>query len=382
MRLADERLKGGFETKNLFYLSVTWLSQDTFGGARLLREVADAWIQQKFSHAGQKYTNEVPELTDCEINAIPGARTRLSGLDAVEFTVLERVGDRFQIKSDEHRYWTSQGGKFAESYESLRAEHEEILSVQRLGLGPSARQEREEAAAETAEPSTNSGATCEVLDSLDALKSQYGVQAEVVSEVAGINILVAKDASIWLLSTKEKKHVPKYSLLGGYGTGQYVASSDAGEGVDFNVTSDSTTVQLDMSSFRAEGSGVSTMTMYKMLLLAEREHNMTTHTVTWLKVQRKDQVEAGTDGFDISVKTPMKFKCLSDPRASSEGPKTTCKNVFAQCLKSTSTGTTIGKCFRFRYERIGGTFKVQRPYVVTLVALCLEHGKPMKVASL
>lgn len=108
MRLADREFKGGFNTKNLFYLSVGWLSKDGFGQARLTREVTDAWIQRKFKHGGQEYTTEAPDLSPQEIEGIPGGKASLGQLDEVKFEVLERTGDKMTIKADEHKYWMSQ----------------------------------------------------------------------------------------------------------------------------------------------------------------------------------------------------------------------------------------------------------------------------------
>lgn len=36
---------------------------------------------------------------------------------------------------------------------------------------------------------------------------------------------------------------------------------------------------------------------------------------------------------------------------------------------------------RYRFERVGGNFKIQRPYVMTLKALSLKKDKPMKLSK-
>lgn len=116
-----------------------------------------------------------------------------------------------------------------------------------------------------------------------------------------------------------------------------------------------------------------------MLLLAEKEQNVTTHSISWLKVERKQDVEAGTDAFNVSVKTPMKFKCVKKDEA--ENAQTwTCKNVFSKLVPKIADCTVIGKSFRFRFERVGGSFKVQRPYVITQKSISLEKGKPLKIS--
>ena len=104
MRLSNQELKGGFKTDMLFYHSVQWISKDTFGHARLLREVCDSWTARKFEHAGHKFSMEAPELSAEEVDSIPGGRASVGSFDQMTFEILERVGDRMQIKADEHKF--------------------------------------------------------------------------------------------------------------------------------------------------------------------------------------------------------------------------------------------------------------------------------------
>ena len=103
MRLANAEFKGGFKTDQLFYHSVQWIMKDTFGHARLTREITDAYTQRKFEHGGHRFSLEAPELSNEEIDSIPGARASLGALDTLKFECLERVGDRMMIRNDEHR---------------------------------------------------------------------------------------------------------------------------------------------------------------------------------------------------------------------------------------------------------------------------------------
>ena len=148
--------------------------------------------------------------------------------------------------------------------------------------------------------------------------------------------------------------------------------------MEFNITSDSTVLQLDLATFRADGSGISTLSLYKMLVMAELEKSLTNTSVSWLKVERKTNIEAGMDGFDISVKTGMKFCRVKDPK---ENEKVTCKNICGIYINAVKGSKAVGKCFRFRFERVGGTFKVQRPYVMSTAGISLEKGKPLKISA-
>lgn len=104
MRLANQEFKGGFRTENLYYQSVQWIMKDEFGHARLTREITDAWTARRFEHGGHRFNVEAPELSQEEIDSIPGARASLGNLDSFKFEILERIGDRMMIKGDEHKY--------------------------------------------------------------------------------------------------------------------------------------------------------------------------------------------------------------------------------------------------------------------------------------
>ena len=104
MRLANQEFKGGFRTDQLYYQSVQWLMKDVYGHVRLTREITEAYTQQKFEHAGQRFSMDAPELSQEEIDSIPGARASLGSLDSLKFEALERVGEKMVIKSDEHRH--------------------------------------------------------------------------------------------------------------------------------------------------------------------------------------------------------------------------------------------------------------------------------------
>ena len=380
LRLKEESLPGGFCTRNLYYHSVSWLAKDKFGAARLLREVADAWVSQRFSHCGQKFSKEEPALTQAEINSIPGAASSMSSLDAMSFNVLERVGNKMEIKKDEHVFWASQGGQISEEYEKLRKEHLELIGVECPNVGGSAGSGGKGAEASESGGQQDEDSKFETAESADKLKEQFGLAHRVSSEVQGVEILITNQGAIWLLSQNDDKVVPRHSQLGGFGTGQYVPRAHQDNGVEFNLTADSAIVQLDMSTFRTDGSGVSTMSLYKMLMLAEKEKNMTNLAVSWLSVSRKTDatIEAGMDGFEIVVKTPTKFCRVEDPRANQQ---VTCKNLFGQYMAQVTGSSAMGKCFRFRFERVGGSFKVQRPYVISVAAISLKKGQPLKVSE-
>ena len=130
LRLEKLNVKG-FSTENLYYHSCGWLSTDDFGAGRLVREVTNSYLAGKFAHCGSKFSSEAPELSQAEIESVPGAAASLGSWDGLKFEVLERAGESMQIKQDEHRYWVCQTGAIAEQYTTLRNAH--VKLVERVG---------------------------------------------------------------------------------------------------------------------------------------------------------------------------------------------------------------------------------------------------------
>ena len=89
--------------------------------------MCDAWIQKKLDYGGQQVQTEPPPLTDAEVEAVPGGKASLGNLDSIHFEILERSGEKMVIRTDEHKFWTSQGGEVTENYNLLREKHLDLI---------------------------------------------------------------------------------------------------------------------------------------------------------------------------------------------------------------------------------------------------------------
>ena len=220
----------------------------------------------------------------------------------------------------------------------------------------------------------------EKLDSLDALKSEQEIEADVVSEISGVRVLLTKSGQVWLFCEKDKL-IAKNSQVGGYGTGQYVKDSDVAPGLTYTFPQkDRTMVQLDETSIRdsCPTGSVLTMTLYKLLITIEKEQKATEVKLSYMTAVRKADgaLEAGADAFELTMTQEMKFKCIEDPKV-----KISCKNIFAKCIPACDSGSILSTCFRFRYEKVGQSLKAVKPYVICKSAVQLEGNKPLKVAG-
>lgn len=239
-----------------------------------------------------------------------------------------------------------------------------------------------EGQATTEEPtSTPARPTFVEVESLSKLEETHGgIELKVNSEAGGVELILCKDGTIWLLCGQNRT-IPKHSVLAGFGTGQWLPEAECTDGgVPFAVPhGDRTLVQIDEASFSTEAQGNQTLTLYKLLLRAETEKQLTEHRVSFLKVERKATVEAGQDGFEVTIKNGMTFKCLRDPRTQQGEERLTSKNFFSKCLASLPRETAM-VVFRFRYERVGQNFKIQRPYVIASVPISLRKDVPLKLS--
>lgn len=218
-------------------------------------------------------------------------------------------------------------------------------------------------------------------DSLEKLKEQEKIEHQVPSEVSGIQIMLTDKGHVYLISDREKV-LPVSSQLGGFGAGQYSKAAECGAGISFKLPDkDRTTVQVDESTMRenAATGAVATLSLYKLLIRTEREKGVTAHKLSYHSVSRLADVQPGSDGFSIEPKEDMKFK-LVQTGANGEPSKIVCKNIFSKCpidLLEQSQHVTVA--FRFRFERVGLSLKVQKPYLITKAPLTFRKGEPLRV---
>ena len=120
-------------------------------------------------------------------------------------------------------------------------------------------------------------------------------------------------------------------------------------------------MQFDHSSLTPESSRVEVLSMYRLLILLEKSTKLTEHKVSYTDCKRlKPSAGSTPDGFELTINAAHKYTSLTDLEK-----KPNAKNMFAQTVETLSSSTYLRTCFRFRYERVHGALKVQKPYVVT-----------------
>ena len=124
-----------FDCKNrLHYLGIHFLDKADFGRMRLVREITEAWMDQKLKITGFEFSSTPPKVADEEIKKIPGADVALGGFDALKLEVLVREGSSINIRPDETKFFRSINDAICEDFETLQKDHQENHAGSHLAL--------------------------------------------------------------------------------------------------------------------------------------------------------------------------------------------------------------------------------------------------------
>lgn len=153
---------------------------------------------------------------------------------------------------------------------------------------------------------------------------------------------------------------------------RYVPQEEDGPGVSLAWTlGDKTLVQVDRSSILPEQTHQEVMTLYKFLTLLERVKRITEYKISYSECARSGQGPADT--FNICLKHPHKYKLLNTSERSSS------KSFFAKSIDEIERSSVAAKVFRFRFERVTGCVKIQKPYVMVVKGMTLQPNVPIQI---
>ena len=386
---------------NLFYLSCHTLDSSDFGKARICRMLTDKWLNNEMSYAGLKFDTAVPEVTEAELKNIPGHEAVLESVDKLEFEVLVRRGSSFIINPDEERKWSSLSTT-SDQFEQLKNNHhvrykDVLASVAKFGgsrAAPSAAtaqtapppvedEEPEQQQQQQPEGQQQDGAKPREFENIEAIKAETKIVYEVPSDIPGVKIITTEKGQVILLS-ETVRQLSKGQQLGGFGSGQYIPSADGIPHLPLTYDcGDKTKVQVEEGSIRRDSTATPVMTLYQLLVLVERTFKVNAHKISYTDVERTAD-DSGRDTFKVKLSKPMIFKFLDDDREEGENPSkkqkkaVNGKSVFRYTLDALKKSAFIQSVFRFRYEKIGQSLKLMKPYVVLSQNIKLDAKKPVE----
>ena len=406
---------GEFDFKTVYYLSTHFLDSPEnaeYGKTRVLRELLEAWCEKKMTFAGIKYEDGEIKLTDEELSQIPGSEVTKS-VDALKLEVTVRSGSSIEIHPDQIKTWRTQGGNYAADFEKLLTEHDKTYKNMLAGVIGStsggAPSGQVVAADETPVPGPEVEAPPAVTDfeSVEALKAQDEISFKCVSEVTDVELLRGKSGSTYLVAVKKNRDIPRHTIIGGFGTGKllgykkpevlfavfppffpnltfswtchrscvilrFVPVAAPDEGLLFEwPQGDKTLISVDHSAINPESTSTEVMTLYRYLVLLERQKRVVKYDFSYSEVSRLSGGD--TDGFSVKISQGHKFKVMNDAAKAA-----TCKTWFGDSISKIEASSAVQKVFRVRFDRVNACSKLQKPYVMLKHALSLQLGRPVK----
>ncbi|CAE7836491.1 unnamed protein product [Symbiodinium sp. CCMP2592] len=377
------------------------MQQYNYGKMRVVRELTDNFFDGSISYGGTRFQNETVRLTDEELKQIPGSEI-LKSADSLPLQVLVREGVNMVVHPDYVRKWGNCGGELGQEqlalyhpsknrYKKLVAEHEKshqlllkdiISNNSGTTLTPNRTLNPQTHETDAGEPNRAEPPPAALPETSKTYESEEAmingessaINFRVASEIQGVELVRLQNGKSFIVPDKDKV-IAKWTCVGGYGTGRYVPEDAPDHGVPVLwPQGDETPVQIDMSSVdpNAASTCVETMTLYKYLVLLERQKRVSTYTLSYSAVERI--TADNSDTFKIEPKDLHKYKPVPDPAKA-----VTCKGFFGDCEQTVADSSIVRTVFRFRFERVHGCSKVQKPYVVTTRAISLRKGCPLAI---
>ena len=159
---------------------------------------------------------------------------------------------------------------------------------------------------------------------------------------------------------------------------RYVAASEQSDGLAFDWPSgDRTLVQVDHSSVSPDSTNLEVMSLYRFLVHLERVKRLSEYKISYSDCSRKVPTTAGVnvgDGFNVCIKESRKYKTLPSPNG-----KASAKAFFAPLMQAVESSEIVSKVFRFRFERVHASIKIQKPYCMLTKAISVKANQPTQI---
>ena len=157
----------------------------------------------------------------------------MRSVDSMSLEVTVREGTKMVIHPDQVRQWQSRGEKFADEFKQIQKEHSEKYegmlasiiqgtssgSASQVGAHEGGEDEDEGDGAAESNPDPPLQNPLQTFESLEKLQEADPVTVKVASEIAGVELLRTTSKKIFVMSEKEKG-IPRFAVLGGFGTGK------------------------------------------------------------------------------------------------------------------------------------------------------------------
>ena len=168
-----------------------------------------------------------------ELKNIPGADA-VRSIDSMALEVLVRQGTKIKIHPDQCRLWPAKGPEYEKEFQQILQDHAEkyegllATCIQQQSSSGSTGQGQSQVVAVEEEPEPEASRPdpapaiepMSKFDTYDALHAADPVTVKCASEIPQVELIKTASKKVFLMSACQKA-IPKYAILGGFGTGKH-----------------------------------------------------------------------------------------------------------------------------------------------------------------
>ena len=240
-----------------------------FSERRIAKELAKDWMSERLElkdKAGNvvKPVTTTPELTETELERVPGAATAWRGVGNIPFEACEIVGSQVEIKASWVTEMATAPNQVAQQFLSIKAEHQKLWQgMLSPFLQMPSPEEPEVDPAPEADPEP--AVDLSEWESLESLTAEVNIIQQI--RAAEYTLLMDDKHNVYGLDPSGSRTVAKYTFVGGFGGGSLVnASLDVASAIPFTLPDgDKSIVQLTKLPDEDSSSKPTTGTLFSVL---------------------------------------------------------------------------------------------------------------------
>ena len=354
-----------------------------FTQERIAKELARGWLAGKLElrdaeHRVVRPVATTPELSEAEMEKVPGALAAWRGVGQIPFETCEVSGTQIIIKASWCTEMATAPNQIAQAFADTKAEHEKswqaMLSAY-VRTSPEPGPTNEEP-----EPTTTEDAVTDLQEwaNLEALQATATITQNVRANELSCNILMDDKGNIYALDSAGTRTVPKYSYVGGFGGGTLVnANPEVTSAIPFTLPEgDRSIVQLTKMPGEEGANRPTTGTVFTILRSLEMKGH---HDIEITKYGKaKPETQDGQRCYTFpDAKPEENFDYVLNANAGA----VKVENFFkAGARREGFAGGVLTATTRLLFDPVGNILRPGKAVVVTNASFELNQGKPRLIA--
>ena len=371
----------------------------SFSHARVSNEVAAQWInwsrvlydtvedeRGERAKVPKHPLDSVPPPEESVLKEVPGAYEAWKGLSSLDLKVCIVRGPKIIIHPEKLAAFQHAPLSVSEEVRSIEREHskyEDVLAFLATAITPNPSEE-DPRVEQKHEPESASTEYAK-FESIDALQAHAPNLVEHVA-MGDKSITMLRDDSrheVWFLSKNDHHIIPKYTIMGAYGSGSLLPRNTSNSDVvPFSLPQgDKDMVQILAGAEEDTKSKPASGTLYSLAKPLEKKaaQKGTSLTITaYGKLIPEGAAGKHQYTFEFPDGNP-KHKGMDYCLASKGGTKTSSGNFFAPLANREGWEGPLGDMWRLAYDSVRHNLTARKPHVATKDNISLKKGEPIKV---